>query len=83
MSSKLPVVFFEIAAQTRTEPSKELGELTVNFHVLTRFLVLGKIFIQLRSDICPKTAENFRQLCTGQQGETFPVRLFQFFMFSF
>ena len=26
MGSKLPVVYFEIAAQTRTEPSKELGE---------------------------------------------------------
>ena len=25
-SGKLPVVYFEIAAQTRTEPSKELGE---------------------------------------------------------
>ena len=34
-----------------------------------------KIFIllywQLRSDVVPKTAENFRQLCTGQQGYGF------------
>ncbi|XP_050437414.1 peptidyl-prolyl cis-trans isomerase-like isoform X2 [Adelges cooleyi] len=29
---------------------------------------IGRIIIQLRHDIVPKTAENFRVLCTGQQG---------------
>jgi len=29
---------------------------------------LGRIVFELRDDIVPKTAENFRQLCTGQQG---------------
>ena len=28
----------------------------------------GKIVFELRSDVAPKTAENFRQLCTGEQG---------------
>jgi hypothetical protein len=55
----LPLVFFEIAARTRQEPSKEL--------------VLGKIVIQLRSDICPKTCRNFLELCTHKNGFYFII----------
>mmetsp|Transcript_30061 Transcript_30061/g.63788 ORF Transcript_30061/g.63788 Transcript_30061/m.63788 type:complete len:206 (+) Transcript_30061:67-684(+) len=29
---------------------------------------LGRITFELRADVAPKTAENFRQLCTGEQG---------------
>jgi len=27
---------------------------------------VGRIKMELFADICPKTAENFRQLCTGE-----------------
>ena len=28
----------------------------------------GRVIMELRADVVPKTAENFRQLCTGEPG---------------
>jgi cyclophilin family peptidyl-prolyl cis-trans isomerase len=38
----------------------------VFFDISGKEVSLGRIVFELRSDVVPKTAENFRQLCTGE-----------------
>ncbi|KAJ2630084.1 Peptidyl-prolyl cis-trans isomerase-like 1, partial [Coemansia sp. RSA 1290] len=40
----------------------------VFFNVSTKNGPLGRIVMELRKDVVPKTAENFRALCTGEKG---------------
>lgn len=40
----------------------------VFFDVAADSSKLGRIIMELRSDVVPKTAENFRALCTGEKG---------------
>ncbi|KAJ2522060.1 cytochrome P450 cyp2 [Coemansia sp. RSA 2049] len=48
----------------------------VFFKVATLQKPLGKIVMELRSDVVPRTAENFRQLCTGQNGYGYKGSIF-------
>lgn len=40
----------------------------VFFDVASNSKPLGRIVMELRADVAPKTAENFRALCTGEKG---------------
>ena len=43
-----------------------LGSVVLNLH--TNIMQAGRIEMELYNDIAPRTAENFRALCTGELG---------------
>ncbi|EFN58919.1 hypothetical protein CHLNCDRAFT_29941 [Chlorella variabilis] len=45
-----------------------MGNPRVFFDVTAGSTPLGRIVMELRADVVPKTAENFRCLCTGEKG---------------
>jgi len=48
--------------------SQKMSNPKVFFDIAADNAPLGRIVIELRMDITPKTAENFRALCTGEKG---------------
>jgi peptidyl-prolyl isomerase H (cyclophilin H) len=43
------------------------GNPVVFFDISIGGMEVGRIKMELFADICPRTAENFRQLCTGMR----------------
>jgi peptidyl-prolyl isomerase F (cyclophilin D) len=49
-------------------PSPAMSNPRVYFDIEAGGTPIGRIVMELRTDVVPKTAENFRALCTGEKG---------------
>ncbi|KAF1736054.1 Peptidyl-prolyl cis-trans isomerase [Beauveria bassiana] len=65
-----PKVFFEVSANGGNVNAHAQRQGLAN-QFLSFSESLGKIVMELRKDVVPKTAENFRALCTGEKGYGF------------
>merc|ERR1712024_236288 len=53
---------------TRSSTNYKMANPKVFFDITADGSPLGRIVMELRADVVPKTAENFRALCTGEKG---------------
>merc|ERR1712116_97950 len=54
---------------TRIHPIQStMATVRVFFDITADGAPLGKVIMELRADVVPKTSENFRALCTGEKG---------------
>ena len=61
---------------TMDKTLKLRGNPKVYFDITAEGEPLGRIVMQLRKDVVPKTAENFRQLCLKEEGEGYKKSCF-------
>lgn len=52
----------------KSKKDKPVKPVYVYFDITADSVALGRIIMELRADVAPKTVENFRALCTGEKG---------------
>ena len=62
----LPKVFFDVSIGIKLKFIPNLG--CKRLYCISGGRSVGRIIFELRSDVVPNTAENFRALCTGEKG---------------
>ncbi|KAL3062327.1 peptidyl-prolyl cis-trans isomerase A [Trematomus bernacchii] len=73
--SRIPSPENQFSPHSSTHPA-EMSRPRVFFDVTLDDKPMGRIIMELRDDVVPKTAENFRALCTGEKGFGYKSSIF-------